>query len=208
MKIHLLGDKKYLRFLESVEYILTDSPNNADYILVGFRNPIPPRLYNESMNYVLSPMGKFEADNIAETILGAAMKNTPIIGIEGGLHLINTMYGGKSIQNVTHSIIHPIQFDDGDVVNVLNPYSQIVSLKDVNPKNYNIIAKSCNNSPLYFSSEESDPEIYLFKENGKYVEPMVVEYDIAIGFNYGVDNLEVNSNIKQKTKDLIYYFLN
>lgn len=216
-----INDMGYKKIVDNVNSKIESDYMKADIIVIGesYRS-VPPSKYQEEESSVTYKIPEPVLDNYMSLINHAVKTNKPIIGIEGGMHLLNVISGGKMIQNTVRPAVVPIKFVTDLTTNifyrVIITHNQWPSVKDMDIDKYKVLCNTMTNAAVYENSEEIPMDSlgkYFYKSNLKncnYSEPVIVEYkDLnAIGFQYDISILPDKSVIKARTKGLIMSHVN
>ncbi len=99
--------------------LLNDALGKIDGLLLPGSRDMDPRFYNEEPHPKLKPMRLERTESEMTLLEGALRRDMPVLGICGGMQLINVFFGGSLYQDIPSLIPKALPHEKGSVHEIL-----------------------------------------------------------------------------------------
>ncbi len=152
-------------------YFLTDTIGSIDGLLLPGSRDMDPKFYNEEPHPRLKPMS-LERTEFEFSALNLAVKSSiPVMGICGGMQLINVFFGGSLFQDIKAYIPEALPHENGAThrINVLKNtlLSTIVGADGFSAKSYHHQSVKQIGKGLKLCAETKDGIVEGIESEGK-----------------------------------------
>ncbi len=166
------GYNSYASWIIPMGFKITNNADEADLLLLAGGQDIDSAIYNQPRGY--NTGGRTRRDEVElELYKKFDRPGKYMLGICRGAQLICAKQkGGALVQHMAHPGYHSITTNEGDEMTCISMHHQQMLLKDINPKDYELLAWAKGLSPIHLNGEDED---YNFGDD--YQEPEVVVFN-------------------------------